>query len=99
MATDGFSPEPLAFARLRAGQVTFLQADAMPAGLGELAAAFAGLWSSHVPIAPRRRFLITCARLRAGAQVILIDNGALVARLYHRDRCRRQHPVTTRALP
>lgn len=78
VATDS-TAEPLAFARLRpgTGEVTFLQADAyaLPVGLGELGAAFAGLWFSHVPIAAQAAFLASLhARLRAGARVILIDN-------------------------
>jgi len=73
------SPETLDIARSRVpeGKVTFLVGDAyaLPSGLGEFDAAFAGFWFSHVPKGRRQEFLRGLhARLVPGARVVLLDN-------------------------
>lgn len=84
VATDATN-EPMAFARLRPNveNVLFVQADAyhLPAELGTLEAAFAGLWLSHVPIEQRTAFFTSLhARLAPGSPVVLIDNAQIQCR-------------------
>ncbi|MDZ7652755.1 MAG: class I SAM-dependent methyltransferase [Burkholderiaceae bacterium] len=84
VATD-LTAEPLALARARSNvaNVRFerVDANALPAQLGEFDGAFAGLWFSHVPIERRRAFLDGLhARLRHGARVVMIDNSAVQCR-------------------
>ena len=84
MATDG-TAEPLELARLRPGtaNVLFEQMDAyeLPPTLGELDAAFAGLWFSHVPLQARSSFLQGLhAHLQPGARVSFLDNNEVQLR-------------------
>jgi demethylmenaquinone methyltransferase/2-methoxy-6-polyprenyl-1,4-benzoquinol methylase len=73
------SPETMRIAsqRVPAGKVRFEVGDAyaLPPGLGNFSAAFAGFWFSHVPQHRRRAFLRGLeARLLPGARVVLLDN-------------------------
>lgn len=73
------APQTLEIARgkVAAPHVSFIVGDAyeIPAGLGELDAAFAGFWFSHVPRRRQREFLEGLGRaLLPGARVVLLDN-------------------------
>jgi ubiquinone/menaquinone biosynthesis C-methylase UbiE len=73
------APETLRIAasRVPSQKVTLIQCDAyaLPADLGDLDAAFAGFWFSHVPMSRQREFLLGLQRvLTPGALVILLDN-------------------------
>ena len=63
--------------RVSKGKVRFVTGDAyaLSPDLGEIGAAFAGFWFSHVPRSRQREFLLGLGKLlQPGAKVVLLDN-------------------------
>ena len=67
----------IAAGRVPKDKVRFVAGDAyaLPEGLGNFDAAFAGFWFSHVPISRRQVFLSGLGKaIKPGSRVVLLDN-------------------------